>query len=114
MTSWWLAWMRILLDESAPRRLKELLQGHEVRTVQEHRWRGKENGELLDLASREFEVFVTPDRNLPSQQNLAQFEIAIVVLAAGRNRMRTYEPLVDQIRQAVKAAKAGETKWVTA
>lgn len=106
--------MRILLDESVPRRLKELLEGHEVRTVQEQGWRAKENGELLDLASREFEVFVTPDRSLPNQQNLAQFEIAVVVLAAGRNRMRTYEALAGQIRQAVETAKVGETKWVTA
>lgn len=45
----WQAWMRILLDESLPRRFKDLLEGHEVRSVQDEGWNGKQNGELLTL-----------------------------------------------------------------
>lgn len=41
--------MRVLLDESLPRRLKEELPGHDVRTVAEIRWAGKKNGDLLRL-----------------------------------------------------------------
>lgn len=101
--------MRILLDESAPRELKELLAGHEVETVPERGWAAKSNGELLTLAIREgFDAFVTPDRSLPHQQNLANFDIAVVILAAGLNRMATYEALADELRRAVAEAKRGE------
>jgi predicted nuclease of predicted toxin-antitoxin system len=39
--------MKILLDESLPRRLKKDLTGHAVRTVPEMGWQGKKNGELI-------------------------------------------------------------------
>lgn len=106
--------MRILLDESVPRDLKRLLTGHDVETVPERGWASKRNGELLRLATAAgFDVFVTPDQNLPRQQNLASFDIAVVVLAAGRNRMATYEPLADQLLRTVEAAKRGEASWFT-
>ena len=38
--------MRVLLDESIPRHLKNKLPGHQVVTVTEQGWRSKENGEL--------------------------------------------------------------------
>lgn len=34
--------MRVLLDECLPRPLKRGISGHEVSTVQEHGWSGKE------------------------------------------------------------------------
>lgn len=104
--------MRILLDESAPRRLKQLLEEHHVSTVQEKGWASKENGESLSLASKEFDVFRTPDRNLPHQQNLPNADIAVVVLAAGPNRMQTYEKIADKIRDGVATARRGEVTWI--
>ena len=106
--------MRILLDESLPRRVQRLLEGHDVRTVQEQGWQGRENGDLLALASREFDVFVTPDQNLPYQQNLAKFDLAVVILAAESNRLASYEPLAEQLRKAVERAKPGEARRVEA
>ena len=47
--------MRLLLDESLPRKLKARLAPHEVRTVPEMGWAGKTNGVLLRLAEQEFE-----------------------------------------------------------
>ena len=43
--------MRILLDESLPRRLRGVFAGHDVVTVVEAGWSGVKNGELLRLAS---------------------------------------------------------------
>ena len=60
--------MRILLDECLPKRLKRDLTGHTARTVPEMGWAGKENGELLALATGQFDVFLTVDRNLSFQQ----------------------------------------------
>jgi predicted nuclease of predicted toxin-antitoxin system len=56
--------MRILLDESLPRRLARELHGHEVKTVAEMRWSGVDNGELLRRAAEQFDFFVTADQNL--------------------------------------------------
>ena len=58
--------MKVILDECLPR----LLTGHEVKTVRQMGWNGKENGELLELIARQFEVFITVDKNIPAQQNL--------------------------------------------
>jgi hypothetical protein len=60
--------VRILLDECLPRRLKRDLNGHDVRTVPEMGWASKENGDLLQLAESQFEVFLTVDRNLSYQR----------------------------------------------
>lgn len=72
--------MRVLIDECLPRPLKSRLVGHDYRTVQEMGWDGVKNGRLLLLAEQDFEVFLTGDKNLRYQQNLATRQIAIVLL----------------------------------
>ncbi len=62
--------MRILLDECVNPRLKEAVPGHDVKTVREMGWQGFTNGQLLDVAEPQFDVFLTLDRNLEYQQNL--------------------------------------------
>ena len=107
--------MRILLDESLPRELMDLLPDHEVETVPERGWAGRRNGELLALAVGEgFDVFMTPDQSIPYQQNLASFDIAVVVLAAGQNRIATYERLADELRRSVEDTTRGEARWFRA
>ena len=69
--------MRLLLDESIPSRLRRSLTEHSVRTVIEAGWSGVKNGKLLALAAAEFDAFVTVDKNLPFQQNLATLPIAL-------------------------------------
>ena len=106
--------MRVLLDESVPRALADLLEGHEVTTVPRRGWRAKANGELLALASGEFDVFVTADQNLEYQQSLASFDIGVVVLAASRNRIESYIPIRGRIQQAVEAVAPGTAVVVAA
>src|SRR5580700_8974427 len=55
------------------------------------------NGELLALAEEQFDVFVTVDRNLTFQQNLAALSIAVVVLHAKTNRLADLRPLVPKV-----------------
>lgn len=71
---------RILLDECIDRRLAKKITGHFVRTAVEMGWAGLDNGRLLSRAEKEFDVFITVDRNLSFQQNLTKFEIAVLVL----------------------------------
>lgn len=89
--------MRILLDESVPRRLAGIITGHDVTTVVDVGWAGTQNGELLKLASAEFDVFVTVDKNLPQQQQLSQYAIVVVVLDAMTNRLEDLGPLVPSL-----------------
>jgi len=58
--------MKILLDESLPRKLKnDFGNTHQVFTVRDKNWLGKKNGTLLKLMVEEgFELFITVDRNL--------------------------------------------------
>lgn len=60
--------MRLLLDESVPSRLRRSLPEHAVKTVVEMGWSGVKNGQLLTMAAREFDAFITVDKNLPYQQ----------------------------------------------
>lgn len=107
--------MRILLDESAPRGLKTLFVDHVVETVPDRGWASFKNGELLGLAVENgFDVFVTPDKALDSQQNVASFDIAVVVLAVGRNVMGSYESVRESLVPFVLAARRGEAAWFTA
>ncbi|NOZ38731.1 MAG: hypothetical protein GXP24_00715 [Planctomycetes bacterium] len=89
--------MRILLDECVDRRLVALIIGHKVTTVPRHGWAGKKNGELLRLAAAEFDVFITVDNNLPDQQNLQLYDLAVAVLVAPTNRLADLQPLVPQL-----------------
>jgi len=89
--------MRILLDEDLPRRLADLLIGHEASTVQRSGWSGVKNGDLLALAASEFDVLLTMDQNLEFQQNLTALPIAVLVVEAASNRLEHLLPLVPAI-----------------
>ena len=93
--------MRILLDESVPRRLGTLLTDHEATTVVGRGWAGIKNGRLLALAAAEFDVLITSDRNVEFQQNLATLPIAILVIVARSNRMVDVQPLAPDILKAL-------------
>lgn len=93
--------MRLLLDESVPRRLRRALPAHTVKTVVEMGWSGVKNGALLALAAVEFEAFITVDRNLPYQQNIAMLPIAVVVLASHSNELQALLPFVPRLEEAL-------------
>jgi predicted nuclease of predicted toxin-antitoxin system len=73
--------MRILLDECVPWPMHKILRGHSCSTVQGRGWGGIKNGELLELAKGEFDLFITSDQNIRYQQNLAGRQIAILELS---------------------------------
>jgi len=105
--------VRVLLDECIDRRLVGSITGHEVRTVPQMGWAAIENGKLLTLAAKEFDVFVPVDRNLTFQQNLPLFDMAVVVLHAPTNRLEGLLPLVPKLLQALTIAKRGEALRVS-
>jgi hypothetical protein len=100
--------VRVLLDECLPRRLKRELVGHDTRTTPEMGWAGKRNGELLRLAERDFDVFLTVDRQLQHQQNLSAFNISVVVLVARSNALADLRPLMLMVLESLPSAKPGQ------
>lgn len=100
--------MRVLLDECVPRKPRRGLTGHEVLTVTERAWSGVENGELLALAEAEFDVFLTVDQNLKYQQNLASFNIGLILLVARNNGFKALSPLMPRVRDALESIKRGD------
>jgi hypothetical protein len=60
----------VLLDECIDWRLGRELASREVKTARQMGWTTLKNGELLVLASAQFDVFVTVDRNLSFQQDI--------------------------------------------
>jgi hypothetical protein len=84
------------------------LGAFEVLTVADQGWVGISNGQLLSLAAAEFDVFVTVDRNLPFQQHLPKFDIAVILLRARTNRFADLVALVPELVSVIPNAKTGE------
>lgn len=99
--------MNILLDECIDRRLAKQLSGYIVKTVPQMGWAGIKDGELLRLAEIEFDLFITVDRNLPFQQNLAVLDLAVVVLQVTSNRLADIQVLIPKILAIVDIAPKG-------
>jgi hypothetical protein len=95
--------VRIFLDECVDWRLARDIVGHDVKTARQMGWTTVENGALLTLASQQFDVFVTVDRNLSFQQNLESLSIAVVVLRAKTNRLADLRPLVPSLLAAIES-----------
>jgi hypothetical protein len=70
------------------------------------------NGDLLSHAERRFEAFITVDRNLPAQQDLSRYAIAVIVLRARSNRVIDLRRLIPQLLAALPIAKPGDGTWV--
>jgi len=104
--------IRILLDECLPVKLKYRFEerGSNLRTstVTGHGWTGIKNGELLEKAQQKFDVFVTIDQNLPYQQHLLKYSIAIVALKAKSNRYKDLLEFVEPACKIIESAKTGD------
>lgn len=63
---------------------------------------------MLKLASENFDVFITADQNLASQQNIQQIDLIIIVLIAQDNRLETLKPLIIEVNQALESLNKGD------
>jgi hypothetical protein len=99
--------VKILLDENLDWRLKRYLAGHEVESVQLNGWAGLKNGVLLSKAQALFDVFVTLDRSIEHQQNVAKFKIIVVALRARSNRLQDTWPLMSEVLRVLPGLSPG-------
>jgi hypothetical protein len=77
-------------------------------------WAGLANGKLLERAQDQFDVLITMDGSMSSQQNLARFHIALIALRAKSNRLEDTSPLMPQVLAAVASVKPGQVSVVSA
>lgn len=98
--------MLILFDHGTPAPLRSFLKDHTVKKTKDLGWDTLSNGELLRVAEEaRFDIFLTTDKNIRRQQNLAERAIAIVVL--GNSRWPIVQLYVDRVVTAVSTAKPG-------
>ena len=76
-------------------------------TVAGRGWSGIQNGELLALAGAEFEAFLTMDRRLSEQQDIARLPFGVLLILASSNRMADLRPLVPRILGSVASLTPG-------
>ena len=75
-------------------------------------WKSKQNGELLTLAAKSFEVFVTTDRNLSFQQNVQRVDIAVVVMTAKTNRLADLRPIMPSLLKVLPFLMKGQVREI--
>ena len=106
--------MRVLLDENLPHDLIAALSGHDVSTVQGMGWAGVENGELLRRAAGRTDAFITMDRRLEQQQDIAALSFGVVLVLARSNRVQDLLPLVPELLVTLNRIQAGRFEQVGA
>jgi hypothetical protein len=100
--------LRILLDECVPRRLKRHFRGHQlVLTVTDAGLSSYTNGQLLRRIAGNFDVFITVDKSIQYQQDLAAFEMAFVLIRVRSNDIADIEPLIPLLLSRWDEIKAG-------
>nr|VFJ44702.1 MAG: hypothetical protein BECKFW1821A_GA0114235_10083 [Candidatus Kentron sp. FW]VFJ50426.1 MAG: hypothetical protein BECKFW1821B_GA0114236_10072 [Candidatus Kentron sp. FW] len=97
----------ILLDECVDRKLAREISGHTVITVQKAGWTSFKNGNLLRAAQANFDILITTDRKLAFQQNIANFDIAVIVLSTKTNHLPELLPLVPDLLEAIPVIEPG-------
>jgi len=71
--------------------------------VQERGWGGLKNGDLLQRAEGEFDLFITSDQNIRYQQNLAGRHIAILELSSNDiGRIQAASTLIEDSLETIQ------------
>jgi predicted nuclease of predicted toxin-antitoxin system len=107
--------MRLIFDEDLPRDLPAHFEahGHVVVHLEDLGWKGIRNGELLSRVSGAYDVLITGDTNMRHQQNLARYDIAVVVLQPGTKVLAELIELVPQALAALGSARRSEATVIT-
>jgi len=101
--------VKVLFDEDVPRKLARSLPRHDIHTVVGMKWGGIKNGALLTLIERErFDVFLTGDKNMESQQRLEGRPFAVLVMSA--INWPVVRPHIHKISVALDEAQHGTVK----
>jgi hypothetical protein len=62
---------------------------------------------LLALAQHEFDAFLTMDKGIEHQQNIADLDLILVLVRARSNDVGGVAPLMDEAKAALTSARPG-------
>lgn len=88
--------MKVFIDECVSKKLVPYLTGHEFVHILDTDMRSTKNGALLRAVAPDYDVFLTTDRKIRYQQNLASFVIVFVILRLKSNDLVDLLPLVEE------------------
>lgn len=66
------------------------------------------NGELLTLAEKNSDVFVTIDKNIRYQQNIASRKIAVLIIRPASNDLEDIRPYIPGALDSLQSIKPGQ------
>jgi len=55
---------------------------------------------------------VSPDKSLEYQQNLAKFDLAVIVLVAPTNDIEDLRPLMDAVNTTIRSIRPPKVRYV--
>jgi hypothetical protein len=97
---------KALLDENLPKQLKGYFSDDiSVISVPDLGWQSKKNGELLEAMNENgLRYLITADKSLRFQQNLAKYDVVVVVLNTFDTRRKFLELHIAKIETAINTA----------
>ena len=100
--------MNILLDHCVPKPFRREFPAHDVKTTAQMGWEDVRNGELLSMAAKSFDVFVTVDKKMKREQSLATLPISVIVLDAVKNTPEVLRPFAPFVERVLKTIGVGQ------
>ncbi|MEZ4849089.1 MAG: hypothetical protein R3B93_10835 [Bacteroidia bacterium] len=101
--------MKILLDECVTKKLKAHLSEFSVYTVGEMGFSGLKNGKLLAEAQKHgFDILLTIDKNIDSQQNIGKYALSLVVFDVEKSNIKYFVDLIPQFKSQIKSYQKGK------
>ena len=89
--------MKLLLDESVPKRLTRSFPEH-IQTVQQNGWSSTKNGALPKPAAENgFDAMLTADKGFEFQHNLDTLPLPVLIVRGYRTRLNDLLPAVPRI-----------------
>ncbi len=104
--------MRLLLDEMLDVSLRHSFVKHDVRTVPFMGWKGVSNGDLMNLARDDFDVIITSDKCMVTENTITKEDVGVIVLNAPSNDIEDHVPLVPEVLEELKTIGRGEIRRV--
>lgn len=97
---------KALLDENLPKQLKSYFSDDiSIISVPDLGWQSKKNGELLAaMKVNGLRYLITADKSLRFQQNLAKYDVVVVILNTYDARRKFLELHVERIESAINTA----------
>jgi predicted nuclease of predicted toxin-antitoxin system len=101
--------VKILLDHNLDWRLSRALPDHEVKSTLQMGWDTLMNGVLLSEAESEgFQIMITADKSIKTQQSITGRSIALIVLRAPNNQRKTHLTMMSEVLEIIPIVLPGE------